>query len=43
MFSFKHLGSYASSNLAVSENAKQNISWNSSSVDNAKFEVIHGP
>ena len=37
MFSFKYLGSYASTNLAVSEKAKQDIRWNSSSVNNAKF------
>ena len=37
MFSFKHLDSYASTNLAVSEKAKKDIRWNSSSVDNAKY------
>ena len=37
MFSYKHLGSYASTNLAVSEKPKQDIRWNLSSVDNAKY------
>jgi hypothetical protein len=37
MFSFKYLGSYKSSNLAVSENDKQDIEWESSGVDNALF------
>ncbi len=37
MFSFKNLGSYKSSNLAVSENDKQDIEWESTSVDNALF------
>ena len=27
MFSFKHLGTYSSTNLAVSETDKQNIRW----------------
>ena len=37
MFSFKHLGSYASTNLAVSEQDKQDINWDTGSVDNARF------
>ena len=37
MFSFKNLGSYKSTNLAVSENDKQDIEWESSSVDNDLF------
>ena len=37
MFSFKNLGSYQSSNLAVSENDKQDIKWESTRVDNALF------
>ena len=37
MFSFKYLGSYQSTNLAVSESDKQDIRWVSSSVEDAKF------
>ena len=37
MFSFKNVGSYRSSNLAVSENDKQDIKWESSSVENELF------
>ena len=37
MFSFKHLGTYSSTNLAVSETDKQDIRWISSSVDDDKF------
>jgi len=37
MFSFKNLGSYKSTNLAVSETDKQDIQWESISVDNALF------
>ena len=37
MFSFKNLGSYKSTNLAVSENDKQDIEWESTRVDNALF------
>ena len=37
MFSFKNLGSYKSTNLAVSENDKQDIQWESKSLDNALF------
>tara|TARA_Y100000590_G_C15740221_1_gene1020022 strand:+ start:1135 stop:3357 length:2223 start_codon:yes stop_codon:yes gene_type:complete len=38
MFSFKHLGSYKSSNLAVSELDKQDISWDSGSIDDKQFK-----
>ncbi len=37
MFSFKYVGSYRSTNLAVSENDKQDIRWESSSVKNELF------
>ena len=37
MFSFKNLGSYKSTNLAVSENDKQDIEWESHSIDNELF------
>ena len=37
MFSFKNIGSYKSTNLAVSENDKQDIRWESSSVKNELF------
>ena len=37
MFSFKNLGSYKSTNLAVSENDKQDIKWENLSVNNALF------
>ena len=37
MFSFKNIGSYKSTNLAVSENDKQDIEWESSSVNNDLF------
>ena len=37
MFSFKNLGSYKSTNLAVSENDKQDIEWESVSVNNDLF------
>ena len=39
MFSFKNIGSYRSTNLAVSENDKQDIEWQGSSVENDKFET----
>ena len=39
MFSFKNIGSYKSTNLAVSENDKQDIEWQSFSVENEKFET----
>ncbi len=38
MFSFKNVGSYKSTNLAVSENDKQDIEWEGFSVENDKFE-----
>ncbi len=37
MFSFKNLGSYKSTNLAVSENDKQDIEWESKSINNDLF------
>ena len=37
MFSFKYLGSYKSTNLAVSETDKQDIQWETSSTDDSKF------
>ncbi len=37
MFSFKNVGSYRSSNLAVSENDKQDVKWESYSVKNELF------
>jgi LPS-assembly protein len=37
MFSFKNLGSYKSTNLAVSETDKQDIKWESISVNNELF------
>ncbi len=37
MFSFKNLGSYKSTNLAVSEYDKQDIKWESNRVDNELF------
>ena len=38
MFSFKNIGSYKSTNLAVSENDKQDIEWINSGADNDNFE-----
>ena len=38
MFSFKNIGSYKSTNLAVSENDKQDIEWEGITVNNDKFE-----
>ena len=38
MFSFKNIGSYKSTNLAVSENDKQDIEWERFKIDNDKFE-----
>ena len=38
MFSFKNLGSYRSTNLAVSEGDKEDIRWLSSGIDNELFE-----
>ena len=37
MFSFKNLGAYQSTNLAVSETDKQSIEWESKKVDNELF------
>ena len=37
MFSFKNIGSYKSTNLAVSENDKQDIEWESISIESEKF------
>ena len=37
MFSFKNLGSYKSTNIAVSENDKQDISWESKNINNELF------
>ena len=37
MFSFKNIGSYQSSNLAVSEKDKQDIDWRSFKIDDDKF------
>ena len=39
MFSFKNIGSYKSSNLAVSETDKQDIRWESFSIEDEKFEA----
>ena len=38
MFSFKNLGAYKSTNLAVSEQAKQDIQWENYSINNDQFE-----
>ncbi len=38
MFSFKNIGSYKSNNLAISSQDKQDIDWESYSIDNDKFE-----
>ena len=37
MFSFKNVGSYKSTNLAVSETGKQDIQWESSDLNNELF------
>ena len=37
MFSFKNLGSYKSTNLAVSEMDKQDIQWEGMAIDNDLF------
>ena len=39
MFSFKNIGSYKSSNLAVSENDKLDITWEGNNVESDLFEV----
>ena len=38
MFSFKNIGSYKSTNLAVSENDKEDINWEGYDIDNDIFE-----
>ena len=38
MFSFKNIGSYKSTNLAVSEDEKADITWENYNIDNEKFE-----
>ncbi len=38
MFSFKNIGSYKSSNLAVSETDKEDIAWEGYNIDNDLFE-----
>ena len=39
MFSFKNIGSYKSTNLAVSETDKQDIQWENFDINNDKFEA----
>ena len=39
MFSFKNIGSYKSTNLAVSEDDKQEIEWENINLDNTLFET----
>ncbi len=39
MFSFKNIGSYKSSNLAVSETDKEDIEWVGDMIDNELFEI----
>ena len=39
MFSFKNIGSYKSTNLAVSETDKQDIRWEDNDLDNELFEI----
>ena len=39
MFSFKNIGSYRSTNLAVSEKDKQDIQWEEFNVDGSLFEI----
>ena len=39
MFSFKNIGSYKSTNLAVSEKDKQDINWEGHNIDNEYFEA----
>ena len=38
MFSFRNIGSYKSSNLAVSENDKQDIQWENVNTNENNFE-----
>ena len=40
MFSFKNIGSYKSSNLAVSETDKQDIRWETGDSNENLFEII---
>ncbi len=39
MFSFKNIGSYRSTNLAVSESDKQDIQWESFNIKDEEFEI----
>ena len=39
MFSFKNIGSYKSTNLAVSEKDKQDIQWEEYKVDDSLFAI----
>ena len=39
MFSFKNIGSYKSTNLAVSETDKRDIQWENFEINNDKFEA----
>ena len=39
MFSFKNIGSYRSTNLAVSESDKQDIQWESFKIKDEEFEI----
>jgi len=39
MFSFKNIGSYKSTNLAVSENDKQDIEWENVNINENNFEI----
>ena len=39
MFSFKNIGSYKSTNLAVSENDKQDIQWESFNIQDEEFDI----
>ena len=38
VISFKYLGSYKSTNLAVSEHDKQDIEWGTSDINNDLFD-----
>ena len=38
MFSFKNIGSYKSTNLAVSENDKQDIEWQNININDNNFQ-----
>ena len=39
MFSFKNIGSYKSTNLAVSEKDKQDIDWQGYDLNNELFDT----